>query len=185
MPRKKKETTEEEINQESVQERKPARRGPKPKEAPTETPAPVRRRSVRAAATPPAEEKQETPAPADTQEPEAIASEPEKAGTCAAAERQETFAAAGKNENGNGNGNGYGNGYDRNNRHNQYKHNPPKLGFNFLAAQTLADLKKIAKEIGIDPAGLRRSKDDLIVDTKNAGGVDGLQIQRRHARMYA
>lgn len=171
MPRKKKEA-EEEVKQEAVQEQKPARRGPKPKEAPAEapTPAPVRRRSVRAAAPAPAEEKQETPVQVDAPEQETIVPEPERAAPRAAAERQEPLAPAGRNENGNGNGyvngngNGYSNGYDRNNRHNQYKHNPPKLGFNFLAAQTLTELKKIAKEIGIDPAGLRRGKDDLIVD---------------------
>lgn len=161
MPRKKKET-EEEVKQESVQEHKPARRGPKPKEAPAETPAPVRRRSVRAAAPAPAEEKPEAPVQVEAPEQETIAPEPEKAAPCAASERQEPFTQAGRNENGNGSGNG--NGYDRNNRHNQYKHSPPKLGFNFLAAQTLTELKKIAKEIGIEPAGQRRTKDDLIVD---------------------
>lgn len=161
MPRKKKET-EEEVKQEAVQEQKPARRGPKPKEAPAETPAPVRRRSVRAAAPAPAEEKPEAPVQVEAPEQETIAPEPEKAAPCAASERQEPFTQAGRNENGNGSGNG--NGYDRNNRHNQYKHNPPKLGFNFLAAQTLTELKKIAKEIGIEPAGQRRTKDDLIVD---------------------
>lgn len=161
MPRKKKET-EEEVKQEAVQEQKPARRGPKPKEAPAETPAPVRRRSVRAAAPAPAEEKPEAPVQVEAQEQENIAPEPEKAAPCAASERQEPFTQAGRNENGNGSGNG--NGYDRNNRHNQYKHNPPKLGFNFLATQTLTELKKIAKEIGIEPAGQRRTKDDLIVD---------------------
>ena len=40
---------------------------------------------------------------------------------------------------------------------------PFKLGFNFLAAQTLAELRKIAKEIGVSSISARR-KDDLIVD---------------------
>ena len=45
----------------------------------------------------------------------------------------------------------------------QQKHTHPKLGFNFLAQQTLADLRKIAKDIGITSISARR-KDDLIVD---------------------
>lgn len=156
MPRKKKEA-EEEIKQEPVQERKPVRRGPKPKEPVVEAAAPVhvRRRSVRATVTPPAEEKQELTEQVDVIE-QAVATEDQMA-------EQDTCKA----ENGNAagtNGNGNGNGYDRNNRHNQYKHNPPKLGFNFLAAQNLTELKRIAKEIGIDPVVARRSKDELIVD---------------------
>ena len=49
------------------------------------------------------------------------------------------------------------------NHRQQYKHTHPKLGFNFLAAQTLAELRKIAKEIGVSSISARR-KDDLIVD---------------------
>ncbi len=60
---------------------------------------------------------------------------------------------ADKEQNGSNNGNGYGK---------QHKH-PPKLGFNFLAQQTLAELRKIAKEIGVTSISARR-KDDLIVD---------------------
>lgn len=43
------------------------------------------------------------------------------------------------------------------------KHTHPKLGFNSLAAQSITDLKKIAKEIGVKSISARR-KDDLIVD---------------------
>ncbi len=52
---------------------------------------------------------------------------------------------------------------DKNGTKNQYKHSHPKLGFNHLAAQTLAELRKIAKEIGVPSISARR-KDDLIVD---------------------
>ncbi len=45
----------------------------------------------------------------------------------------------------------------------QYKHTHPKLGFNFLAGQTLTELRKIAKEIGVSSISARR-KDDLIID---------------------
>ena len=45
----------------------------------------------------------------------------------------------------------------------QQKHTHPKLGFNFLSAQPLAELKRIAKEIGVASITARR-KDDLIVD---------------------
>ena len=46
----------------------------------------------------------------------------------------------------------------------QYKHVRPKLSFNFLAAQTLAELRRIAKEeVGVQASSARR-KDDLIVD---------------------
>lgn len=45
----------------------------------------------------------------------------------------------------------------------QHKHTHPKLGFNFLAQQTLAELRKIAKEIGVTAISTLR-KDDLIVD---------------------
>ena len=55
-----------------------------------------------------------------------------------------------KEQNGNGNGR-------------LHKHTHPKLGFNFLAQQTLAELRKIAKEIGVTSISARR-KDDLIVD---------------------
>lgn len=77
-------------------------------------------------------------------------------------------AAARPAENGNG-ASSYaadnnGGDYDRNNRHNQYKHNPPKLGFNLLAAQSITELRKIAKEIGVEPVSSRRLKDELIVD---------------------
>lgn len=61
---------------------------------------------------------------------------------------------ADKEQNGSNNGNGYGK---------QHKHTHPKLGFNFLAQQTLAELRKIAKEIGVTSISARR-KDDLIVD---------------------
>lgn len=57
-----------------------------------------------------------------------------------------------KEQNGDGNGNGR-----------LHKHTHPKLGFNFLAQQTLAELRKIAKEIGVTSISARR-KDDLIVD---------------------
>ena len=51
----------------------------------------------------------------------------------------------------------------RNNK-DQYKHVRPKLSFNFLAAQTLAELRRIAKEeVGVQAISARR-KDDLIVD---------------------
>ena len=51
----------------------------------------------------------------------------------------------------------------RNNKE-QYKHVRPKLSFNFLAAQTLAELRRIAKEeVGVQAISARR-KDDLIVD---------------------
>ena len=55
-----------------------------------------------------------------------------------------------KEQNGNGNGR-------------LHKHTHPKLGFNFLAQQTLVELRKIAKEIGVTSISARR-KDDLIVD---------------------
>ncbi len=45
----------------------------------------------------------------------------------------------------------------------QQKHSHPKLGFNFLTTQSLAELKKIAKELEITTISARR-KDDLIVD---------------------
>lgn len=61
---------------------------------------------------------------------------------------------ADKEQNGSYNGNGYSK---------QHKHTHPKLGFNFLAQQTLAELRKIAKEIGVTSISARR-KDDLIVD---------------------
>ncbi|NCB73055.1 MAG: transcription termination factor Rho, partial [Clostridia bacterium] len=64
------------------------------------------------------------------------------------------MAEANKEQNGNNNGNGYAK---------QHKHTNPKLGFNFLAQQTLAELRKIAKEIGVTSISARR-KDDLIVD---------------------
>ncbi len=43
------------------------------------------------------------------------------------------------------------------------RHQHPKLGFNQLAGQTLAELRKIAKEIGVTSITTRR-KDDLIND---------------------
>jgi len=52
---------------------------------------------------------------------------------------------------------------EQNGNNKQQKHTHPKLGFNFLAQQTLAELRKIAKEIGITSISARR-KDDLIVD---------------------
>lgn len=45
----------------------------------------------------------------------------------------------------------------------QIRHQHPKLGFNQLAGQTLAELRKIAKEIGVSSITTRR-KDDLIND---------------------
>ena len=45
----------------------------------------------------------------------------------------------------------------------QIRHQHPKLGFNQLAGQTLAELRKIAKEIGVTSITTRR-KDDLIND---------------------
>lgn len=45
----------------------------------------------------------------------------------------------------------------------QIRHQHPKLGFNQLAGQTLAELRKIAKEIGVTSITMRR-KDDLIND---------------------
>lgn len=45
----------------------------------------------------------------------------------------------------------------------QTKHQHPKLGFNQLAPQTLAELRKVAKEIGVSSITTRR-KDDLIND---------------------
>ncbi len=45
----------------------------------------------------------------------------------------------------------------------QTRHQHPKLGFNQLAPQTLAELRKIAKEIGVSSITTRR-KDDLIND---------------------
>lgn len=52
---------------------------------------------------------------------------------------------------------------EQNGNNKQQKHTHPKLGFNFLAQQNLAELRKIAKEIGITSISARR-KDDLIVD---------------------
>jgi transcription termination factor Rho len=50
------------------------------------------------------------------------------------------------------------------NNHDQYKHVRPKLSFNFLASQTIAELRRIAKdEVGMQSVSARR-KDDLIVD---------------------
>lgn len=45
----------------------------------------------------------------------------------------------------------------------QVRHQHPKLGFNQLAGQTLAELRKIAKELGVTSITTRR-KDDLIND---------------------
>lgn len=45
----------------------------------------------------------------------------------------------------------------------QYRHTPPRLGFNFLASNTLLELRKVAKEIGVAAITTRR-KDDLIVE---------------------
>ena len=53
---------------------------------------------------------------------------------------------------------------EKNNNKDQYKHVRPKLSFNFLASQTIAELRRIAKdEVGMQSVSARR-KDDLIVD---------------------
>jgi transcription termination factor Rho len=50
------------------------------------------------------------------------------------------------------------------NNNGQYRHTHPKLGFNFLATQTLAELKKIAKELEVTAISMKRTKDELIVE---------------------
>ncbi|MEG1501800.1 MAG: transcription termination factor Rho [Synergistaceae bacterium] len=52
---------------------------------------------------------------------------------------------------------------NKNKKNNYQKHTRPKLSFNFLAAQTLVDLRRIAKEIGLQAVTATR-KDDLIVE---------------------
>ncbi|MFR5880379.1 MAG: transcription termination factor Rho [Cloacibacillus evryensis] len=62
----------------------------------------------------------------------------------------------------------------------QIRHQHPKLGFNQLAGQTLAELRKIAKEIGVSSITTRR-KDDLINDILKTRRRS-VSFQRQHAQ---
>lgn len=141
------------------EEKKPARRGRRAKEAEP------RQESIFGAAEegapgpeePAAEEPAETPQPEEGREPEAeYAAEPEseteEAEAPASDEPMEQQAdsesaqpEAQRNERG------------------QIRHQHPKLGFSQLAGETLAELRKIAKETGVTSITTRR-KDDLIND---------------------
>lgn len=88
-----------------------------------------------------------TSAPAKHERKETLPEETQVAETHETPEIQQPEAAAPAPQNENG----------------QYRHVHPKFGFNFLAAQSLADLRGIAKETGVTSYSSLR-KDDLIIE---------------------
>ena len=136
MPRKKSETTEEPKKKTTTTRNTSAAKKEKVKVGQAETAVLV-----------PISEEEKMP----QQEEKIIADKPLES---AAESSVPAISETEKEQNGNNNGNSIGR---------QHKHTHPKLGFNFLAQQTLAELRKIAKEIGVTSISARR-KDDLIVD---------------------
>ena len=148
MPRKKSETTEE----------------PKKKAAKTVSGPPAKKVKAKAQQAE-AETKAVTEVPAAEETPvyaapSTVPAPTAQAAPSAAEDVPARIPESEKEPNGDGNGDNNGNGNGNGRLH---KHTHPKLGFNFLAQQTLAELRKIAKEIGVTSISARR-KDDLIVD---------------------
>ena len=148
--RKKEETTAE--GEEETQEQKPARRGRRPKEPE------VRQETIFDAT----EEPQETASEEAAAEPEP-AEEPEEneaaAGQTAEEEANEETAEEQNEQPSTEDSSRTAPHPERV----QIRHQHPKLGFNQLAGETLAELRKIAKDTGVTSVTTRR-KDDLIND---------------------